>query len=276
VVRNSAPTLRRSIRGAALRNRERAGGSTPAPGASSEFDAEKQLEHLRAGLRSVLPGEYREQRTTRVLAGHRRSILRVVPVGVSPGFGFAEGAVVPGIRGSRLIFCTSQTTGKAQAQRCRRALEYLATKGTPDEVDLSPKWAGEAAILDHRLIVPEGCRLEEVDEHGGRLQCETGMLAWTVMDNRLMPSTSRWLDENVAMLRRLGGGGWSEEQVPCRVEEVDTRCARLQRRSDSGSALQAVAGTATKNSKALLVICVFQGDRTTRAPRLCNETLWLP
>jgi hypothetical protein len=42
--------------------------------------------------------------------------------------------VLPTPRGLRLVTCASRTDGKAERNRCRKALDYFAFRGTPDGI----------------------------------------------------------------------------------------------------------------------------------------------
>ena len=71
-----------------------------------------------------------------VLPAIENAVLLVTPADAvaSESFGFAEAVVLPTERGLRLVTCASRVDGKAERDRCSRALDYFATRGPPDGV----------------------------------------------------------------------------------------------------------------------------------------------
>ena len=94
------------------------------------------MEHARSGLRTTLRGQLREKQVSLALGGRDRAVLLVTPADAvaSESFGFAEAVVLPTERGLRLVTCASRVDGKAERDRCSRALDYFATRGPPDGV----------------------------------------------------------------------------------------------------------------------------------------------
>src|SRR5215471_13503055 len=167
---------------------------TNLPGKASKGGHELDL--VRSSMRAALPGELREERQVKLTGGNLPALVFVPADKVAAAtFGFAEATIKTSPPGLRLVSCVSQTDGKEQRQRCRRALEYLLKHGTPDGVDIdAPAPVGEPAILSHRLEVPAGCKVDIANEVAGRIQCNSSMFSWNTIEKRLVPSTKRWLD----------------------------------------------------------------------------------
>ncbi len=194
------------------------------------------------------------------------------------GFGFAEATLNTSTHRLRLVSCVSKTDGKNQRERCRKALEYLLTHGTPDGADIDASAAvGQPAILSHRLEVPAGCRLVDANEYVGRIQCDTSMstLAWNTVEKHLVPSTKRWLEETVPVMMKIDGGGFAVENLPCRLEGQSGTCARLTRQGGTAKpTFRIYVGTAVLADYAVMVTCAFAGETATFPP-VCNNTLSL-
>ena len=106
---------------------------TALPGVRQPGDA---MEYARSGLRTTLTGKLREEQVPLALGGRDRAVLLVTPADAvaSESFGFAEAVVLPTERGMWLVTCASRVDGKAERDRCSRALDYFATRGPPDGV----------------------------------------------------------------------------------------------------------------------------------------------
>jgi hypothetical protein len=106
---------------------------TALPGVQKPGDA---IEYARSGFRTTLKGKLREEEVPLAVGGRERPALIVTPGDpVASGFfGFAEAAVVPTGKGLRLVTCASRTDGKAERDRCRKALDYFISRGTPDGI----------------------------------------------------------------------------------------------------------------------------------------------
>ena len=154
-----------------------------------------------------------------------------------------------------------------------KALEYLAIHGTPDGADIdAPAPVDKVSILSHRLEVPAGCRVVTASEVGGRIQCESSMLTWNTIEKRLVPSTKRWLQESIPTIKSMLGGGFSEEEVSCRVEGVLATCVRLTKQVPSKGVLNLYVGAASVEDYALMISCAFS-DKGVAFPSVCNNTL---
>jgi hypothetical protein len=106
---------------------------TALPGVRKPVDA---IGYARSGFRTTLPGKLREEQVPLALGGRERAVLVVTPADAvaSESFGFAEAAVLATERGLRLVTCASRTDGKAERDRCHKALDYFARRGTPDGI----------------------------------------------------------------------------------------------------------------------------------------------
>jgi hypothetical protein len=166
------------------------------------------LATLRAGAGGALPGKVREESFTFNVDGHEVRALRLLPVEVSADFGLAEFVLVPAKGGAHLLSCVTRRDGEAARARCLKALDYLASRGSPDGVPIdTPLPLSPPVIRSHHLKVPAGCKLAASNEALGRIQCPTSMLAWTVIPKEMIPSLQQWLDTSLpAMTSSLGGG----------------------------------------------------------------------
>ena len=231
----------------------------------------------RSAMRGALQGPLREEGEI-MLGGTDTTVLVFVPADEADpkSFGFALATMLPSPSGMRLLTCVSRTDGKVQRDRCRRALEYLATHGAPDGAEISaPAPIGKAAIGDRALDVPAGCRVAAANEVAGRLQCESSFLSWNTIEKRGVPSTTRWLEEAIPSFTAAAGGGFSDERIPCRVETVPARCARLTKEVPSKGTFRLYVGTAVVKDHAVMIACGFFDLGQGFAP-VCNHTLLLP
>ena len=246
---------------------------------SNAFMGEQRLELVRATIRAALPGEVREEGQIRV-SGSESPVLVFVPANAASkaGFGFAEATINTSADRLRLVSCTSRTDGKNQRERCRKALVYLLTHGTPDGANIdAPAAAGQAAILSHRLEVPPGCQLVEANEDVGRIKCDTLMstLAWNTVEKHLVPSTKRWLEETIPVMMKIDGGGFAVENLPCRLEGQSATCARLTRQGTTAKpTFRIFIATTVLADYAVMITCAFAGETATFPP-VCNNTLSL-
>jgi hypothetical protein len=226
-------------------------------------------------MRGTLPGRVREEGEIK-LGGTNVTVLVFVPADEADpkSFAFAEATMLPSPSGMRLLTCVSRTDGKVQRDRCRRALEYLANHGTPDGAEISaPAPIGKAAIGSRALEVPAGCRVAAANEVAGRLQCESSFLSWNTIEKRLVPSTTRWLEEVLPLFTAPAGGGFSDERIPCRVESMPASCARLTKEVPSKGTFRLYVGTTVVGDHALMVACAFfdrgQGFAPSATTRSC-------
>ncbi|MFL5290671.1 MAG: hypothetical protein ACJ78T_07205 [Myxococcales bacterium] len=106
---------------------------TALPGVRKPGDA---IEYARSGFRTTLKGKLREEEVPLAVGGRQRPVLLVTPAdpAASGFFGFAEALVLPTERGLRLVTCASRTDGKLERDRCRKAFDYFAGRGTPDGI----------------------------------------------------------------------------------------------------------------------------------------------
>lgn len=241
------------------------------------YVSSRAIEVTRSAIRGTLPGPLREEGEIK-LGGSDVNALVFVPADEADpkSFGFAEAIMLPFPSGPRLLTCVSRTDGKAQRDRCRSALEYFATHGTPDGAEISaPPPIGKAAIGSRALEVPPGCQVAAANEVAGRLQCESSFLSWNTIEKRLVPSTKRWLEEALPSFISSAGGGFSDERIPCRVENVPASCVRLTKEVPSKGTFRVYVGTAIVEDHAVMIICGFF-DRAQGLAPVCNNTLLLP
>ena len=160
--------------------------------------------------------------------------------------------------------------------RCRRALDYLASKGAPDGVDPPATTSAVPAILSHRLQVPPGCQLAASTTDGaGRIQCDSSMLSWTIIPQDRVPSLTRWLDSVIPVIQSSVGGGLSEERGPCHIEGASGTCAVFTKDSPGRGRMRFYSGVAAVNGNALMVTCFFYAKDHQFAP-VCNGSITLP
>jgi len=237
-----------------------------------------ELEFVRSSTRASLPGEAHEEGKIKLKGGDFPALV-FVPADKSGAaeFGFAEATISASKRGLRLVTCVSQTDGKEQRRRCKRALEYLVVHGPPDgaDIDAPAPPLGEPAILSHRLEVPAGCQVDLANEVAGRIHCDSSMLSWNAIEKQLVPSTKRWLDELIPALIRAAGGGFAVEHLPCKVEGEPANCGRLTKQGTSDPPFRMYVGTAVVADHAVMVACGFL-DEGGGFPPVCNNTLSLP
>ena len=248
---------------------------TALPGNSSMGGHE--LELVRSSTRATLPGEVREAGQIKLKGGDFPALVFVpADKAGAAAFGFAEATMKASPRGLRLVTCISQTDGKEQRRRCKKALEYLVVHGTPDGANIdTPASSGQPAILSHRLEVPAGCKVDIANEVAGRIQCDSSMLSWNTIEKRLVPSTKRWLDELIPALVTTAGGGFTVEHLPCKVEGELANCGRLTKQGISDPPFSIYAGTTVVGDHAVMVACGFL-DEHAGFPPVCNNTLSLP
>jgi hypothetical protein len=106
---------------------------TALPGVRKPGDA---MDYARSGFRASLKGKLREEQMAVAVGGRQHPVLLVTPGDAlaRESFGFAQAAVLPTQQGLRLVTCASRVDGEAERDRCRKALDYFATRGTPDGI----------------------------------------------------------------------------------------------------------------------------------------------
>src|ERR1700687_5911209 len=133
--------------------------------ANAEYDRAKLLDISRSGFRSVVGDILREEKTVLKLAGKEWPSLRffpaVVPKKPPDAFEVADLTVIALPNGDfRVIQCVAQKRDARTKKHCSQTLEYLASKGAPEPIDIAKHPAlAEPKILSRRLDVPKGCQL---------------------------------------------------------------------------------------------------------------------
>src|SRR5262249_13188063 len=206
-----------------------------------------ELEFVRSSTRASLPGEAHEEGKIKLKGGDFPALV-FVPADKSGAaeFGFAEATMTASKRGLRLVTCVSQTDGKEQRRRCKRALEYLVVHGPPDGADIdapAPPLA-EPAILSPRLQVPAACHVDVANEVAGSIHCDLSMRGCNAMERQLVPATNRGLVELIAALIRVAGGGFAVEHLPCKVGAEPASGGRLTKQGASDPPFRMYGGTA--------------------------------
>lgn len=244
--------------------------------AETWLDRAKLLDVARNGFRSVVDGSLREEKTVLKLAGKEWPSLRlspaVVPKKPSDTFGVADLTVIDLPNGDfRAIQCVAQKRDARTKEHCSQALEYLASKGAPEPIDIAKHPAlAEAKLLSRRLDIPKGCQLAVSNEVAGMIKCETASsLTWSVVSPP--PTAERWLSEVTKQYSETVQGGLKEEKIPCKVEGAPGQCARLSKDFPRGKLLVYV-GTTAIAGKGVMVTCTFFASAVDFDP-VCNRTI---
>jgi hypothetical protein len=242
-----------------------------------KYSQEQALQIVRTAARSAIPGNVREERIERTLGDANRVVLRFYPLDAATrrAVAFAEMTVLPTRNAARMATCLVANDEAAQRERCVKILEYFATVGAPDGVDVdAPAPIGEPRIAGRPLAVPRGCKIANANEDTGRIQCDSAMLSWTTMPREQIPSVGRWLDETVPTFGSFIGKGFTDERVSCRLEGNETHCARLTKQVPRGT-MRVWIGTAVLDRWAVMVSCAFLDDGAG-APAVCKEAIAVP
>ena len=171
----------------------------------------------------------------------------------------------------RVATCVGGKLTPDHKRGCAKAIDYLASRGMPDDVELTLRRAqSEPGIFGHKLKVPPGCKLAAVDKRTGRIECGSSAMAWAVLDSA--PPPHRLLDEAVTSASSMGGKQMTDERLGCTVEGKAGRCAKLA--AMDGTALVYVGTTVIEGHGVLIVCTTMPTD--PKVPAVCNESISLP
>jgi hypothetical protein len=166
--------------------------------------------------------------------------------------------------------CAGEAFDRASTERCTAVLEYLASKGPPDEVRLEePHPAPTPVLLGRTLTVPKGCTLANADVAYGRIQCPGVSFSWTIVP---MPFDVETVTTQVAtgLMNNLGLTV-GPERVACTIGGVRARCARL---SKPAVDLVSHIGAIADGNSTVSVVCTAR-PAAKPFPEACNGVMAL-
>ncbi len=233
----------------------------------------EQVLHLMAGLfHGIVPGGLRDEAVDLAVAGVAVTARRFVPTNPTSGFGFADLVVVPVPDGDyRVAFCIGQKLTPSHEQSCATAVDYIASRGTPDDFELTIRRPPpEPGIFGHKLKVPPGCKLAAVEEGAGRIECGSSGMAWAVLNSA--PAPHHLLDEAVTSVSTMGGKRVTDERLGCIVEGKEGRCAKVTA-ADGSAGLY--VGTTVIDGHGVMVMCSTT-PADPKVPAVCRESILLP
>ncbi|MFP2959840.1 hypothetical protein ACLEPN_18905 [Myxococcus sp. 1LA] len=175
----------------------------------------------------------------------------------------------------RQLGCVARDNARPLLARCLELLESLASNGSPEGETLG----ADALLIPPRLpwramAVPDGCQLAASTARAGRIRCEGASLLWSLYQPARSDVTERWRSRSVAELVDALPGAGPVEEVPCRLENLDTRCARFTVPSPEG-ALLVWAAAVTWEDRALFAACSHLASESPY-PAVCNGAFTLP
>ncbi|WIG94635.1 hypothetical protein [Myxococcus sp. SDU36] len=188
--------------------------------------------------------------------------------------GYAS-AVAGALGRVRQLGCVVRAPVRPLLARCLELLESLASNGSPEGETLGR----EALLVPPRLpwralAVPDGCQLAASTARAGRIRCERAALSWSLHEPAQAQVTERWRSRSVAELVDSLPGAGPVEEVPCRLENLDTRCARFTVPSPEGP-LRVWAAAVTWEDRALFAACSHLASEPPY-PAVCNGAFSLP
>lgn len=175
----------------------------------------------------------------------------------------------------RQLGCVVRAPVRPLLARCLELLESLASNGSPEGETLGR----EALLIPPRLpwralAVPDGCQLAASTARAGRIRCEGASLLWSLYEPAQSQVTEHWRSQSVAELVDALPGAGPVEEVPCRLERLDTRCARFTVPSPEGPLL-VWAAAVTWEDRALFAACSHRASEPPY-PAVCNGAFTLP
>jgi hypothetical protein len=188
--------------------------------------------------------------------------------------GYATAVTATGGR-QRGLGCVARGNARPLLARCLELLEYVASHGNPEGDVLDP----DALVLPPRLpwralAAPRGCQLTLSTTRAGRIRCGDASFDWNVYRPARTNVTARWRGQGVAELAEALPGAGPVEEVPCRLENQPTRCARFTAPTEHGP-LVVWAAAVEWEDRALFASCIFPAAEAP-FPAVCNGAFSLP
>ncbi len=175
----------------------------------------------------------------------------------------------------RQLGCVARANARPLLARCVELLEYLASNGSPEGEALG----ADALLVPPRLpwralAVPDGCQLSASTARSGRIRCAEASFLWSLYTPAQAEVTARWRARSVEELWESLPGAGGVDEVPCRLENVDTRCSRFTVPAPEG-ALLVWAAAVDWEEWALFAACSHLASEAPY-PAVCNGAFTLP
>ena len=175
----------------------------------------------------------------------------------------------------RQLGCVARANARPLLARCVELLEYLASNGNPEGEPLG----ADALLVPPRLpwralAVPGECQLSASTARSGRIRCAEASFLWSLYTPAQSEVTARWRSRSVEELWESLPGAGEVEEVPCRLENLDTRCSRFTVSAPEG-ALRVWAAAVQWENRALFAACSHPASETP-FPAVCNGAFTLP
>ncbi len=175
----------------------------------------------------------------------------------------------------RQLGCVARAQERPLLARCVELFEYLASNGNPEGEALG----AEALLVPPRLpwralAVPSDCQLSTSTARAGRIRCADASMMWSLYQPARSDETSRWRARSVEALREALPGAGPVEEVPCRLENLDTRCERFTVPSPEGPLVVWTAAVEWEG-RGLFAACSHRASALPY-PAVCNGAFTLP
>jgi len=175
----------------------------------------------------------------------------------------------------RQLGCVARANARPLLARCVELLEYLASNGNPEGEVLG----AHALLVPPRLpwralAVPSGCQLSASTARAGRIRCADSSMMWSLYTPARSDVTSWWRARSVEALQEALPGAGPVEEVPCRLEQLSTRCERFTVSSPEGPLVVWTAAVAWEGH-ALFAACSHLASERP-FPAVCNGAFTLP
>lgn len=239
---------------------------------SVELSERQLLESLRTGMAVSLKGEPAFEPVRLKLAGREVEALRVT-VREKPGAPVHQTGhltVEKKDGGAWMYFCLGLPARSGESKECGKVLEFFATTGAPEPIDLKTLPRLEKPVLFSReLVVPEGCELAPPVPNIGRIQCPSSFLTWATVNPA--PDVRKWLQESTAMIRKQLQVEVNERPVECTVGQLPATCVQLVSTAP-GKRFRITLGVTQQGQQGTQVCCGLMTGGATLPP-VCNGVL---